>query len=161
MSLYVVDTEGEIALAAAGTTKYALGVRAGTQFGLILCGFEFSIDGEAAGSPVEVAVRKCTFATNAPGTNSTSVTTRRVNGLRASTGIAGAKDWTSAPTVVGDMVWGPVRADSEKFMIRDPIPLLDQPDVDLNEGFVVSLLVETGDTVPTATWMGKLFVRRA
>ena len=74
-ALYSVGTSAAVALAAA-TAKTILGVKSHANHGLSLVKVELAFDGAtAAAVPVLVEVCYCTWATNSPGTNSTSRTT--------------------------------------------------------------------------------------
>lgn len=168
MGLYTISTTSanqggaEVTFPAVNTQKTLLGVKAGAQFGLTLCGFTFDIDGIVADSdPVELAIQVCTFATNPPGTNSTAITEVVANGPQAATGIDGAYSWASTfePTAMQGVIWR-ARCDSNKLVIDKDFPLLDQPECNLGQGFAVTAFIETGDTVPTATFKGELRVRR-
>ena len=97
---YSITTEGAVALAAA-TAKTILGAKAHANSGLQLKSFMVAFDGVTA-SAVPVLVELCyaTFATNSPGTNSTSVTVRQAHGRVLTAGFTGAKNWTTEPTVL-------------------------------------------------------------
>src|SRR5687768_9151857 len=71
---YSIVTGAAVALSAA-TAKSVLGVRGNAAFGIDLKKFSVAFDGTSAtATPVLVEICYATFATNAPGTNSTSVT---------------------------------------------------------------------------------------
>ena len=97
---YGTSTEGAVALAAA-TAKSILGFTAPAQFGGDLLGFSVGFDGVTA-SAVPVLIELCyaTFATNAPGTNSTSTTVDQLYGRAITAGFTAAKNWTTEPTVL-------------------------------------------------------------
>src|SRR5215207_1267013 len=97
---YITSTEGAVALSAA-TAKSILGVTAPASFGVDLLGFSVSFDGVTA-SAVPVLIELCyaTFATNAPGTNSTSTTVDQTHGRSITAGFISAKNWTTEPTVL-------------------------------------------------------------
>ena len=77
---YSCSTEAAVALTAA-TAKSVVGVRAHANSGIMVCGFTISFaDTNAAEVPALVELMYATFATNAPGTNSTSTTPRQLFG---------------------------------------------------------------------------------
>ncbi len=97
---YQVDTEANVALTAT-TAKSILGVNAPAQFGVDLRGFEIAFDGvTTTDKPVLIEICQCTFATNAPGTNSTSATVDQIYGRSITAGFVAAYNWTTEPTVV-------------------------------------------------------------
>jgi hypothetical protein len=97
---YSCNTEAAVALAAA-TAKTVLGVKGNAAFGVDLLGLSISFDGVTA-SAVGVLVEICyaTWATNAPGTNSTSVTVDTSYGRAVASGVTAARAWTAEPTVL-------------------------------------------------------------
>jgi hypothetical protein len=137
---YITSTEGAVALSAA-TAKSILGVSAPASFGVDLLGFSVSFDGVTA-SAVPVLIELCyaTFATNGPGTNSTSTTVDQAYGRTITVGFTAAKNWTTEPTVLtplrewlltpagGTIIYdwafaqGPDSAASQGFVIRCNAP---------------------------------------
>jgi len=157
---YKCHTEGEVALAAAGTTLNVLGVAGNANFGICLKELWFDFDGTTAtNNTVRLMLARCTFATNAPGTNSTSVTVKQSYGRHAGTGFAAAKNWTAAPTVIETVAEEEFRLDPNKGMFRYPWPLGEEPDSALGEGWLLRALVETGDTVSATIMAGMRFIR--
>jgi hypothetical protein len=159
-SMYKAHTEGEVALAAAGTVKTILGVAGNANFGVVLKELWLDFDGvTSSNNTVKLLVARCTFATNAPGTNSTAVTVKQSSGRHAGTGFTAGKNWTSEPTVietVADEEWS---LDPNKGLYRYPWPLGDEPDSALGEGWILRALIETGDTVAAAIRAGMRFAR--
>lgn len=98
---YACSTEANVALVAA-TKKAVLGVLAPAQFGVDLRGFEIAFDGiTATDKPVLIEIATCTFATQPPGTLSTSCTIAQVYGRSITTGFTAAYDWsTTQPTAL-------------------------------------------------------------
>lgn len=97
---YDASTEANVALVAT-TAKTILGVNAPAQFGVDLRGFEIAFDGVTnTDKPVLVEVCQCTFATNPPGTNSTTATVQQVYGRAITAGFTAAYAWTTEPTVI-------------------------------------------------------------
>jgi hypothetical protein len=98
--IYKAVTGGAVALGAAAA-KSVLGVKAHANSGVDILGFGVGFDG-ASSTAVPVLVELCyaTFATNAPGTGSTSVTPVQVGGRVLAVGGTAAKTWTAEPTVL-------------------------------------------------------------
>jgi hypothetical protein len=132
---YSVTSEGAVALAAA-TPKTILGVKAHANSGLQLKGFDVAFDGVTA-SAVPVLVELCyaTFATNSPGTNSTSVTARQKHGRVLTAGFTGGKTWTTEPTVL--TVFKEFLLAPDKGFLAYQFPLGQEPDTALAEGLVL------------------------
>lgn len=97
---YSAVTGGAVALAAA-TAKSILGVKSNAAFGIDLRRIKVGFDGVTA-SAVPVLVELCyaTFATNAPGTNSTTITPLQGYGRVAAHGVTAAKNWSAEPTAL-------------------------------------------------------------
>jgi hypothetical protein len=160
MSMYKAHTEGEVALAAAGTVKTILGIAGNANFGVVLKEIWMDFDGvTSSNNTVKLLIARCTFATNAPGTNSTLVTVKQSNGRQAATGFAAGKSWTSEPTVIETVAEEEFSLDPNKGLYRYPWPLGDEPDSALGEGWVLRALVETGDTVAAAIRAGMRVIR--
>lgn len=97
---YRVVTGGAVALSAA-TAKSVIGVSATADFGVDLILARFSFDGVTASAiPVLCELCYATFATNGPGTNSSSLTVVQTYGRVLAAGATAAKTWTSEPTVL-------------------------------------------------------------
>lgn len=98
--IYSIITGGAVALSAA-TAKSILGAKAHANSGLQLSAVRIGFDGVTA-SAVPVLVELCyaTFASNEPGTNSTSVTPAQKSGRRLTAGFTAGKTWTTEPTVL-------------------------------------------------------------
>jgi hypothetical protein len=90
-----IVTGGAVALSAA-TAKSILGAKAHANGSLDLQKAIVAFDGVTA-SAVPVLVELCyaTFATNGPGTNSTSVTPSAAYGRQTTVGWTAAKTWTT------------------------------------------------------------------
>jgi hypothetical protein len=157
---YSVTTQGEVALAAAGTVLNLLGVKAGTDQNVDLVSWWIDFDGvTAADKPVRVGLYTCTFATNPPGTNSTSVTVKQQYGRVAGNGFTAAKGWSAAPTVIATEPIDEFSLDANKGLYRYDWPLGQSPDCALSEGFLVRVLVETGDSTAAVSRAGLKFER--
>lgn len=157
---YKCHTEGEVALAAAGTVLSVLGVAGNANFGVVLKEVWLDFDGVTSGQrPVRLSLARCTFATNAPGTNSTTVTVKQSYGRHIATGFAAGKTWTAAPTVIETVAEEQFALDPNLGMFRYPWPLGEEPDTALGEGWLLQALVETGDTVSASIRAGLRFAR--
>jgi len=136
-AIYTVGAGADVALAAA-TAKSVLGVRAGASFGLQLtqAGIAFDASGASAPTNEPVLIELCiaTFASNAPGTASTTETVQQWSGRAMASGCTAASDWSSEPTVLTVI---------DEFLIhsqqgiKEPYSLGLEPDCDLNNGFVL------------------------
>lgn len=132
---YSVVTTTAVALAAA-TAKSVIGVNATANFGCVLKKYRIGFDGISASAvPVYVEICNCTFATNPPGTASTSETVWQTYGKGITAGFTVARNWTTEPTVVSDL---------EAFLLTPnggtviyDYPLGDCPDVGVSNGFVI------------------------
>lgn len=134
---YAITTEGAVALST--SPKSILGVKSGAttaNHGVDLLGIRVAFDGTTASAvPVTIELCAATFATNAPGTNSTSVTVRQRYGRLAGTGFTAAKNWTTEPTVL-TVVEEWLLTPNGGLVIYD-WPLGTSPDSPLGEGFVI------------------------
>jgi hypothetical protein len=159
-NMYKIHTEGEVALAAAGTTKTIIGIAGNANFAILLKELWFDFDGvTSTNNTVKMAIARCTFATNPPGTNSTTLTVKQARGRVAGTGFAGGKNWTVEPTVIETVADEEFSFDPNKGAFRYPWPLGDESDTALGEGWTLRALVESGDTVSAAIRAGMRFVR--
>lgn len=133
---YTIVTGGAVALAAA-TAKTILGAKSHANFGLDLIGASVSFDGVTAGAvPVLCELCYCTWATNGPGTNSTSVTPAQAYGRVLAAGFTAGKTWTTEPTaltVLEELLIHPQSG------ILYQIPLGQSYDSALAEGFAIRL----------------------
>lgn len=132
---YSATTEGAVALSAA-TAKTIAGVKAHANSGLQVKSFGVSFDGVAA-SEVPVLVELChaTFATNAPGSNSTSTTPRQNYGRALTAGFTSGKNWSAEPTVltvIKELLLSP-----NGGVLEYQFPLGQEPDCALGEGFAI------------------------
>jgi hypothetical protein len=134
---YNCGTEGEVALTAA-TAKTVIGVKAHANSGLdLIC---VRIHALASGTtapgfePIAVEVMYSTWATNSPGTASTSTTPRQAYGRVLTAGFTSGKTWTTEPTTLTPI---------DEFMVHPQTgwvewkPYGNTPDSALAEGFVV------------------------
>ena len=141
---YTIETEGQVASAAATTAKTILGAKAHANSGLLLLGHKITMDGVTASEkPVLVEVMYSTWASNSPGTNSTAVTARQMGGRVLTAGFTGGKNWTAEPTVLTALE-GAFELDPNKGLLIYDYPLGDEPDSALAEGFVIRCTVPSG-----------------
>jgi hypothetical protein len=142
---YSCQTEGAVALTAA-TAKSIIGVKAHANSGLQLKGFFVAFDGVTASAvPVLVEVMYSTWATNPPGTLSTSTTPRQVYGRVLAAGFTSGKTWTTEPTVLTNIAEFLLAAD--KGFVAYQWPLGQEPDSALAEGFVIRCNAPAGVNV--------------
>lgn len=132
---YRAVTGGAVALAAA-TPKTVIGVKSAADFGLDLTKVRFSFDGVTASAvPVLIELCYCTWATNPPGTNSTSITPVQSTGRVIAHGVTAGKTWSTEPTVltvIDEQLFTPAGG-AEVY----DFPLGDEPDCALSEGFAI------------------------
>jgi hypothetical protein len=131
---YTVAVGADVALAAA-TAKTVLGVKSGAAFGLDLQKISVTFDGvTSTAEPVLVELCYSTWATNSPGTNSTSETEVQVYGRVIADGTTAASNWTAEPTALTVL---------DEFLIhpqtglKEYIPLGFTPDCAVDHGFVI------------------------
>lgn len=150
---YVTSTEGAVALAAA-TAKSILGVKSGAttaNHGVDLKKFRVAFDGVTASAvPVLVEVCLCSFATQPPGTASTSTTVTQAYGRLAPTGFTAAKTWTTEPTTI-TVLEEELLTPNGGVVFYD-YPLGDSPDSALGEGFVVRCTAPAIVNVRATLW---------
>lgn len=134
---YSAKTEGAVALTAA-TTKTVIGVKAHANSGLQVKSYTVGFDGVTASAvPVLVEICYCTWATNGPGTNSTSTTSVQKNGRSLTAGFTSGKTWTVEPTaltVIKEFLLTP-----NAGLIEFQYPLGEEPDCALGEGFAIRM----------------------
>jgi len=97
---YSAPAAASVALTAA-TAKSVIGVAAPAQFGVDLTKFRIGCDGATSTAvPLQIELCYATFATNGPGTNSTTITPQQVYGRAITAGFTAASNWTAEPTVL-------------------------------------------------------------
>ncbi len=153
--LYTCRTEAAIALAAA-TAKSIIGVQGGTDFGVNLKKIHVGFDGVTASAvPVLIELCQATFATNAPGTNSTATTTRVFAGrANAATGFVSGAGWTAEPTVLTSVSEWLVTPNGGTVLYD--LPLGDEPDSPLNNGFVLRLTAPAIVNARATFWVTRI-----
>lgn len=132
---YSIVTGGAVSLSAA-TAKSILGAKAHANSGLDLQHVTVGFLGVTP-SAVPVVVELCyaTWATNAPGTNSTSVTPLQEYGRALAAGFTAGKNWTAEPTVLSVLDEQPLTPNGG--LVKWQWPLGPTPDCALGEGFVL------------------------
>lgn len=134
---YRVKTAADVALVAA-TAKSVVGALAPATFGLDWLGWELAFDGVTATNPsVLVELCTCTFATNAPGTNSTTDGPTQEYGRTIAAGFTGAYGWTAEPTVVTPFDTLKLTPNGG-LLVRD-IDRSRSPDCAVSVGFLIRL----------------------
>lgn len=135
---YICDTEGNFAYTSS-TKKTAVGVKAHANSGLLLLGYFVSMDGtSAAATPVTVEIDHVTWATNAPGTNSSSSTPIQKNGRVLASGFTSGKAWTAQPTVLTTIHPEQYLTPNNGLLSYDFLQGTE-PDCGLGEGFALSI----------------------
>lgn len=149
---YAANTEADVALVAT-TPKTILGVLAPAQFGCDLRGFEIAFDGvTTTDKPVLVEICQCTFATNPPGTNSTSATVVQIYGRAVTAGFTAAYNWTTEPTVLGaTTAVKTLRLTPNGGTYDYDWPLGETPDNDVSKGFASRCTAPTSAVNARAT----------
>lgn len=147
---YTAVTDAAVTLTG-GAAKSVLGVKSGAAFGLDLKKLRISFAGVTASAlPVLCELCYATFATNSPGTNSTSVTPVQVYGRTIAHGVTAARTWTAEPTVL-TVVDQWLLTPNGGTAIYD-IPLGDTPDSAVSEGFTIRLNAPAGVDARAALW---------
>lgn len=132
--VYNIPTTADVALVAA-TAKYVLGVKAHANSGVLLKSAWIEFEGlSSTGEPVLVEIYYVTFASNPPGTNSTSETPAQANGRQMTAGFTAARNWSADPTVVTVLEAHKIHPQSGAIL---QIPLGDEYDTALGEGLAI------------------------
>lgn len=132
---YSIVTGGAVALTAA-TAETILGVNAPSGSIIDLQYVEVSFDGTSATAvPVLVELCQNTFATNPPGTASTSVTPVQIYGRTVTVGATAAKTWTTEPTVI--TVFDEKLLTPNGGLVQWQFPLGVTPDNAVSTGFSI------------------------
>lgn len=135
--VYSAQTGSAVALAAA-TVKTILGIKSGASFGIQALAFKVGFDGVTSSAvPVLCEFVYITFATNSPGTNSTSVTPAQVCGRVLAHGTTAARAWSAEPTTVTALdEW---LLTPNGGLLDEWIPLGGEADTALGEGLGLRL----------------------
>lgn len=133
--IYTGVTGGAIALTAA-TAKSILGAKAHANSGLLIRSIRVGFDGVTASAvPVLVETCYCTFATNSPGTASSSVTPAQGMGRVLAAGFTMGKTWTTEPTAITVLDESLITPNGGTAWYD--VPLAAEYDCALGEGFVI------------------------
>jgi hypothetical protein len=151
---YVFGTEADSAISAA-TKKTIAGGKAHANSGLLLLGFWIGFaDTNAAEVPALIELEYCTWATNGPGTNSTSCTIRQTSGRVITAGFTAGYSWTAQPTTLTPVAPPFTLTPNGGTLLYD-FPFGTEADAAVSEGFALSV------TAPSATTVrGGLIVAR-
>lgn len=147
---YSAPAAAGVALAAA-TAKTVIGVQSPAQFGCDLQGFSLAFDGVTA-SAVAGVVELCraTFATNAPGTASTSITVQQEYGPTITAGFTAASAWTTEPTVLTP-IWRTL-IDPNKGLIIIERPPGRSWDTPVSNGWAIRCTYAAAVNVTPTAW---------
>lgn len=147
---YTAPSAAAVALTAA-TAKSIIGVAGAASFGVDLIKYRLAFDGvSAANTPVLVELCYATFATNAPGTNSTSITVQQVYGRSITAGFTAASNWTTEPTVLTPIDSFTVTPNGGTLVYD--FPLGTSPDSAVSQGFVIRCTAANNVNVRPALW---------
>lgn len=151
---YTIITGGAIALSAA-TAKSVLGVKAHANSGIQVYKSWIGFDGVTASAiPVLVEFCYCTWATNSPGTASTSVTPLQKSGRVLTAGFTAGKTWTTEPTVIS--VIEEYLLTPNSGLVGYDYPLDTECDSALAEGFVLRFTAPAGVNVRATMEVGRI-----
>lgn len=146
MSAPIYDCPSAAVALVAATAKTIVGVKAHANSGLMVVGFEVGFDGVTASAvPVLVEFCYCTWATNSPGTNSTTITPVQRNGRVLTAGFTAAGGWTTEPTVL-TVQKSRYLTPNGGLVIYDA-PLGTEPESALAEGFAIRCTAPAGVNV--------------
>jgi hypothetical protein len=135
--LYSGITGGATGLTAA-TARTVIGAKAHANSGLMLEKLKVGFDGITSNAiPVLVEVCYCTFGTNPPGTSSTSVTVAQKSGRPLTAGFTMGKNWTAGNEPTTITVFDECLIPAFMGVLWYDIPLGDEYDTALGEGFAV------------------------
>lgn len=147
---YTAPAAAAVALTAA-TAKSVIGVAAPAQFGVDLTKFRIGFDGATSTAvPARIELCAATFATNGPGTNSTSITPVQVYGRSITAGFTAASNWTTEPTVLtvvetwNQSVYG-------GLVVYD-YPFGSTPDSAVSNGFVIRVTAPAAVNCTPTLW---------
>lgn len=153
----VTPTVASVALTG-GTAKTVLGAKAHANSGLAVLAATISFDGVTASAvPAYAELCYSTWATNSPGTNSTTLSApaiTQVSGRALTAGFTAAHTWTSEPTVltpIDNQVLTP-----NGGLIKWAFPLGQEPDSALAEGFVIRLKAAANVNCVCTMWVKRI-----
>lgn len=152
--IYVVDCS-TAPFTSLTTLQTLIGVKGASDFGLMLKKFRVGFTGVAANASGILRIFSCTFATNAPGTASTTMTPVQVSGRTLASGCTGAFQWTTEPTVKTYVDAVPLTPNGGTIMYD--WPLGDEPDTPaLSSGFGLELTITPAVGVYATLWFSRI-----
>jgi hypothetical protein len=142
-------------IAATSTLTTDLGVQNAAQQATSLDEVDVGFDGtNSANGPGIIDIGQCTFATNGPGTNSTTVTLVKAdNGRPETIQSTGGKTWTSQPTVI--TIWKSFLVPVYMGSALAPLPLMKPMTA---KGGTGTILSSTLPSAVTANLTGALLL---
>ena len=151
---YTIVTGGAVALTAS-TAKSVLGIKSATDFGIDLKKVWWGFTGvTATEAPVVCELCYCTWASNSPGTNSTSLSgstgPQQVYGRTIAHGITAGKTWTTEPTALTVLAEIPLTPNGGTLLYDSPLG--DTPDCAPSEGFVLRFTAAASVSVRATMW---------
>jgi hypothetical protein len=139
----------------ANTPTTVWGVKAHANSGLLLRKVRYSIKGaDASQVPWTVDLCYSTWATNSPGTNSTSITPVQTSGRVLTAGFTAARTWTAEPTTLTVIEQEFITPDAGRLWYD--FPLGDELDCALAEGFALRITSPAGAATVTALATGEV-----
>jgi hypothetical protein len=142
---YSVGVGADVSLAA-NVVQSILGVRANAAFGIKLKKVGMSSRGSGSTIPTAVPLLielcRATFATNAPGTASTSETPVQTYGLVIAHGVTAASAWSAEPTVLTVLDEFSLHPQQ---MMKEGLAFGAEYEAGLSEGFVLRVTNPTGN----------------
>lgn len=142
-AIYSADTGTTPVTVNANSTKTVFGVEADAGHAIDLLQLKYSVDqatATASDKQILVLIQTATFATNAPGTNSTAATVDQVAGPRVAETFAAAINWTTEPTVLVPV--DAIRVDPYKFTYENSAVELD---FGVADGFAITIVNPTSN----------------
>lgn len=147
---YSAATTAPVALTAAAV-KSVIGVKSAADFGVDLIKFRVSFNGVSATAvPALITLEACTFATNSPGTASTSVTPIQAYGRVIAHGVTAAVNWTTEPTALS-VVDRWLLTPNGGTALYD-FPLGTTPDSAVSTGFVIRINAPAAVSAEATIW---------
>lgn len=139
----------------ANTPTTVWGVKAHANSGLLLKKLRYSIKGaDATQVPWTIELLKSSWATNGPGTNSTSITPVQTSGLAITAGFTAGRTWSAEPTSLTLIDGDFVTPDAGRLWYD--FPLGDEFDCDVSLGWVLRITSPAGATTASAGASGEV-----
>lgn len=140
---YRAQTEQAVLLATPAVAKTVFGIKGDSGHGIDLKGTIFSFDSVTASEkPVLVEACICTWATNPPGTGSTTVTIDQIYGRAIPETFSAGRLWISEPTVITP--YKELYFDPYKGVYEYEAPLGESADSNAGEGFALRMTPLSG-----------------